>query len=72
MVKNERAGLLAGRQEGMDRRVGGQSKRGGLLLLADAVDELVPAKKHDDGTAGDERAGAEEAARRDVALEVRS
>jgi hypothetical protein len=72
MVKNERAGLLAGRQEGMDRRVGGQSKRGGLLLLADAVDELVPAKEHDDGAAGDERAGAEEAARRDVALEVRS
>jgi hypothetical protein len=64
--------MLEGRQEGMGCEVGGRWKRGGLLLLTDAANELVPAKEHDDGAAGDDRAGAEEAARRDVALELRS
>lgn len=55
----------------MGGREDGRWKWGGVLLLADAGDELVPAKEHEHGAAGDERAGAEEAARREVALEVR-
>lgn len=42
-----------------------------VLLLSDADDQLVPAEEHDHGAAGDERAGAEQAAGREVALENR-
>lgn len=43
---------------------------GHILLLADANDKLVPAEEHHCGAAGDERTGAEEAARREVALYI--
>ncbi len=41
---------------------------GTVLLLADADGQLVPAEEHDQGAAGDERAGAEQAAGGEVAL----
>jgi len=44
--------------------------RGGrvILLLANALGELVPAIEHQDSSAGEKGTGAEEAARREVAL----
>jgi hypothetical protein len=40
-----------------------------VLLLADADNKLVPAEQHEQAAAGDERAGAEQAAGREVALQ---
>jgi hypothetical protein len=45
-----------------------EGKTENILLLADADNQLVPAKEHQDGAAGDERARAEQAARGEVAL----
>jgi hypothetical protein len=45
-----------------------EGKTEDVLLLADADDQLVPAKKHQDSAAGEERAGTEQPARGEVAL----
>lgn len=47
----------------------GLGRRDDVLLLADADNKLVPAEQHQQAAAGDERAGAEQAAGREVALE---